>query len=146
MIVHSREVGSLDPNKHATLKATTEQRRKSWKRQNAEEVLSLEQEYWFQFWILLAKKTKKQKIWGKGHLMGSDEVPLFLLSKLSSSIYFAQRPLGEVIRKRGSVEIMWHFQHVGKGYALSNFKQVTSWFCARKSLLKGFGLYYVISS
>lgn len=38
--------------------------------------------------------------------MGSDEVPLLLLSKVSSSIYFVQLPLCEVIRKGGSVEIM----------------------------------------
>ena len=71
MTVHSKEVGSLDPNKHATFwrqqrAVTREQRHKSWEIQNADGVLRLEQEYWSQFWTPLEGKKKKKKTLGGG--------------------------------------------------------------------------------
>lgn len=93
MTVHSKEVGSLDPNKHATFwrqqrAVTREQRHKSWEIQNADEVLRLEQEYWSQFWTPLEGKKKKNP-WGRVTWWAVMRYP-FLLSKLSSSIYLSQ--------------------------------------------------------
>lgn len=69
----------------------TEQKNKSWKRQNAKAVLSLQQECWSQFWIPLAKNHGGKFTWWA--LM----IFLFLLSKFSPTIYFLQLPFCECI-------------------------------------------------
>lgn len=146
IIVHSRRVGFLDLNRPRYSKGNREpqwqQKTKSWKRQDEEEVLSLQQECWSPFWIPLAKKHGGKFTWW------AVMIPLSLLSNFPSSISFPQLPLCEGISRESGedMKIIGHLQHVGKGYGLSDFQQVASWFCARNSLLKGFGPCSTISS